>query len=389
MKIVLLTRSLNYGGAERQLVTLARGLAGRGHRVEVLVFYGGGPLQPALAAAGIPVRDLAKRRRWDVFGFLVRLARALRAARAEVVHGYLVAPNLLALLARPLVAPARIVWGVRASNMDLRRYDGLARSTFAISRVLSRYADLIVVNSTAGRNFHAAQGFPAESMLTIPNGIDTELFAPDAAAGRARRAAWGIPAGARVVGHVGRLDPMKDHPTFLQAAGRLAARHADLRFVCVGDGPADYRRRLGDLARELGLADRIVWAGTCHDMPAAYNAFDVAVSSSAFGEGFPNVVAEALACGVPAVATDVGDAAEVVGPDGLLVPPGDPKRLADAVGAALDGGAQDAGRLRQRVCDEFSVERLLDRTEAALNDVLRDGSSAAGPARVGARRRGR
>jgi glycosyltransferase involved in cell wall biosynthesis len=159
---------------------------------------------------------------------------------------------------------------------------------------------------------------------------------------------------------------MKDHPTFLAAAHALAAKRGDVRFVCIGDGPPRYRESLKRRAAELGLTDRLIWAGHRSDMPAVYGAFDVLVSSSAFGEGFPNVVAEAMACGTPCVVTDVGDSAEVVGDLGRVVPPGDAPTLAEAVGAVLDGPPADPDRLHARVEREFSVTALVERTERAL-----------------------
>ena len=133
------------------------------------------------------------------------------------------------------------------------------------------------------------------------------------------RLEWGIAECEKLIGQVGRLDPMKDHSTFLKAAALLAHERKDVRFVCVGEGPTGYRDELYSLAKTLGLASRLIWAGSRRDMPAVYNAFDVAVSSSRWGEGLPNVIAEAMACGVPCVVTDVGDSAFVVDKLGVVV----------------------------------------------------------------------
>src|SRR5262249_33434665 len=151
---------------------------------------------------------------------------------------------------------------------------------------------------------------------------------PDRAAGGARRAAWGLGEDAFVVGMVARLDPMKDHAGFIAAAAAFAQQHADARFVCVGDGPPAYRRDLATMADARGLGERLVWAGEVNDLRAVYNAFDVATLPSAFGEGFPNAVGEAMACGVPVVATDVGDIRLMLGDSGEVVPPRRPDLLA-------------------------------------------------------------
>src|SRR3977135_3267484 len=132
MRIVFLPRSLNYGGAERQLVALAIGLAARGHALTVGVFYAAGPLEKELHEAGIAVRVLDKRGRWDTFSFLWRLIQFLRREKPEVIHSYLCVPNILAALLSLLFPRVRIAWGVRASDVELDRYDWLARLTYRL-----------------------------------------------------------------------------------------------------------------------------------------------------------------------------------------------------------------------------------------------------------------
>jgi glycosyltransferase involved in cell wall biosynthesis len=172
-----------------------------------------------------------------------------------------------------------------------------------------------------------------------------------------------------VIGMVGRLDPMKDHSNFLRAAALLSRDRIDLRFVCVGGGPRDYSDRLERLGIELGLEKRLIWEGTRSDISEVYNAFDLATSSSS-GEGFPNVVAEAMACGIPCVVTDVGDSAAIVGMLGIVVPPADPERLARAWDMALRQiEPTTALQTRQRIIDEFSLVSLVSRSEQVLQQL--------------------
>jgi glycosyltransferase involved in cell wall biosynthesis len=371
LRILFLIRSLGRGGAQRQLVALATALHRAGWEVAVACFYAGDAFQRELVQAGVPVIDLRKRGRWDVAGFLWRLWRMFRVRDPDVVHGYLTVGNLLALLSRLAHRRVRVVWGVRSAYMDRARYDRLSRLTFRCSRLCARFADLIIVNSDAGAAHHAALGYPRKRIRVIPNGIDTRHFRFDAS-GRARvRGEWRVPDDALLVGLVGRLDPMKDHPTFLAAAARLVARDARWRFVCVGEGKPEYAARLRAQAEALGLSRRLVWAGPRGDMPAVYSALDVLASTS-YGEGFPNVIAEALACGRPCVVTDVGDCARIVGTCGAVVAARDPAAFAAAVEGLLPSlaGAVGADAIhsaaRERIVDAYSLEALLGNSRAAL-----------------------
>lgn len=376
MKIIILTRSLHYGGAERQLVALAKGLHHCGHSVKVATFYPDGPLQIDLDRAGIPVHYLEKKGRWDMFGFLIRTYCFIRDEAPDILHGYLVVPNLLVAMFRPLFPKTKIVWGVRASDMDLTQYDWLARLSFSASSRLSHCADLIIVNSHCGMEYHSKQGYPLNKMIVIPNGIDTERFKPNAEDRVRLRAEWGVTENEKLIGIVGRLDPMKDHITFLNAAALLAKENANIRFVCVGDGDKDYREMLHQMGSELGLGARLLWTGARADASAVYNAFDIATSSSRFGEGFPNVVGEAMSCGIPCVVTNVGDSAVIVGDTGIVVPPRDPRELADGWNRSLlDARSIPINEIRNRILQEYSLLSLIEHTEQELEHLRCGGVS--------------
>lgn len=368
-RVVLLARKLDQGGAERQIVALAKALKERGRDVHVVLFYFGGVFDGELAAAGVPVHFVGKRGRWDVVGFLVRLALILRRLRPVTVYSFLDLPNILAALLRPAVGRPRLVWSIRAAGMEMRHYDWLSRLVPRLEAGLSRTADVVVANSHAGSAWAVSRGFPAARMAVVENGIDTIRFHPDPKGRAEVRNEWKVNANNRLIGLVARLDAMKDHRNFLQACALLAARRNDLRFVCVGGGASSYRAELEEFAGHVGIADRLIWAGARQDMPAVYCAMDIACSCSAFGEGFSNAVGEAMACGVACVVTDVGDSARIVGEIGEVAPP----RNADAFAGALDRMLarleEDAAigcKARTRIVDEFSVERMVLRTEQVV-----------------------
>lgn len=365
--ILLLTRSLDLAGAERQLVTLAIGFHQRKIDVRVIVFYGG-PLERDLREAGVPLTILEKRGRWDIFSFFRRLAGELRASKPAIVHGYLPMPNLIALLMRPLHR-GKVVWGIRATKGGPAGAEWLSNVEGWLECKLSRFVPLLISNSQAGRIDAIDAGFPAERTIVIPNGVDLDRFRRDEE-GRARlRSVWRIPEDAPLIGRAGRIDPQKDYPTFLRAAALVLKKHPNARFVCIGGGPNARVEELKRLGNELGLSHRLIWTGPIQVMGSAYSAMDIAVSSSAYGEGVPNVVAEAMACGTPVIATDVGDSAWTVGDDRFIVPIAEPRILADTIIRLLEdieAGLIDGGTLRARIERELSVDRLLDRTEQAL-----------------------
>lgn len=371
MRILFLIRSLGLGGAERQLVNVVRGLHERGHEILVATFYSGGALEKELSNAHVAMHSLEKHGRWDLLGPMIHLIRLVRETKPTVMYGYLPSENLMAVIAKVFCPSIKVVWGLRASNVDLNRYDWFTRATYQVQGHLAPFADLIVANSHAGRDYYIAQGFPRRKIEVIHNGIDAERFKPDEQAGKKVRSEWGVQPDEKLIGLVGRLDPVKDHSTFLRAAALLVQERKDVRFVCVGDGPAKYRDELHALSVELGLADRLIWAGAREEIESVYNAFDVLVSSSA-SEGFSNVIGEAMACGIRCVATDVGDSAlMLVGSTGIVVPPSDAHAMADAILSVMkEDRRYQPATLHEMAVQSFGLERMIRMTEEQLTRVL-------------------
>lgn len=372
-RVVFLIRSLNYGGSEMQLTLLANGLAHSGYAVTLLTFYPGGPLLELLSP-GVVVRSLQKRSRWHIWGFLASLFRVLDEEQADVLYTFLPVANLIACLPKLRTRKLKLSWGVRASDVDLAHYDWFSRLTYWLERRLSRCPDLIISNSAAGRHYAVSQGFPDnDRFIVIPNGIDIQRFQPDARLRMEMRNELNVSQDEALVGIVARLDPMKDYPNFLRAAAELARIDGKLRFVSVGAGSPDVVAALQEQARDLGLNQRMIWAGPRRDLPSVYNALDLLVSSSAFGEGFSNVLGEAMACGVPCVATDVGDARDILGDFGVVVQRGDSDALARGATSLLERahreGTSLSAQVRKRVVENYSVEKLVQRTRMALEAI--------------------
>jgi glycosyltransferase involved in cell wall biosynthesis len=222
LRLLFIIRSLDTGGAERQLVTLSRELAARGHTVAIATMYDGGALESQLAPEVIHL-PLHKAGRWDLLRFGREASQAVASFRPDILHGYMAGANeiAMALAARH---GGRVIWGVRVSDQPFTDYSPFRKRIFQLGCQLAQRADLIIANSSAGRRHHLAYGYPAARMVVIPNGIDTDQFAPDPDAGARWRQQHGIASDTPVVVLPARLDPMKDHATFLDAAARVRAR---------------------------------------------------------------------------------------------------------------------------------------------------------------------
>jgi len=372
IRVCFVTRALTAGGSERQLVNVAARLDPARFEVVVATFYAGGILQDELSGhPHVRVVTLGKRNRWDLAGFAARAIRVVRRLQPDVACGYLPTANEIALLAGRL-AGCGVVWRVGVAGMDLAPYDWAWRVGFGLGRWASRWPDRIIVNSQAGLEHHRAAGWSVRRMVVVPNGIDVERFRRDPVAGAVLRAEWRVPVDAPLIGLVARLDPVKDHPTFLQAAARFAAACPSSRFVCVGDGSPAYAAGLRAEAERLGLGGRLVWAGARRDMTAVYNACDV-ITLCSRAESFPNALGEAMACERPCVASAVGDVPILLGDTGTLVPVADAGALASAWRAVLARPAHErcaiGARARDRIVKEFALDRTVEGIGAILTEV--------------------
>jgi len=216
-------------------------------------------------------------------------------------------------------------------------------------------------------------GYNAGKMLVIPNGFDLSSFKPEDGARCSLRKELGLQQVAILIGFVARFDPQKDHSNFIQAARLLLARLPNVHFVLCGDGINRDNLQLSAWLTEAGVEDRFHLLGRRDDVPHVTAALDIATCTSAYGEAFPNVLGEAMACCVPCVATDVGDSARILADEGRVVPPRDPQRLAEALNWMVQLGAEGRRQLgvkaRRRICENFDLSVIRDRYEALYRDV--------------------
>ncbi len=347
LRVLHVITGLGLGGAESMLTGMLTEVPDEAVEARVVSLLPGGPNAERLAAAGIAVDDLGMTRGWPSPVAVRRLARRIRESRADVVQSWMYHADLAATAAAALLPRGRrlvLVWGVRCSDMDLSRYGWRLRTVVRLSARLSRRPAAVVANSETGRAVHQQLGYRPKRFEVIPNGIDTARYRPDAQARARTRAALGLDDATPVVAHVARVDPMKDHETFLAALDQLNGTVA----LLIGKGTEGLPDRPG-LERLGGRTD------VAELLPAA----DLIVNSSAFGEGFSNAIAEGMAAGLPAVATDVGDARAIIGETGIVVPPRAPGALAEAIQALLsetpESRAARSAAARARIENRFPL----------------------------------
>jgi glycosyltransferase involved in cell wall biosynthesis len=362
IKVLHVITELGLGGAESMLTGMLVKTPAVGIESEVVSLLPGGANRDRLAEAGIAVSDLGLERGRPRPGALFALARRMRESGADIVQGWMYHANLAATFAATC-SPARrlpVVWGIRCSDMDTRRYGWQLRAVIAASARLSRCPAGAIANSHAGIAVHRALGFQPRRFDYIANGLDIDRFRPDPAARAEMRAVLDLPSPETpVLAIVARVDPMKDHACFLAALDRLPGAVG----LAIGKGTE-------------GLPDRpnLRRLGPRTDVPRLLAAADFIVNSSAFGEGFSNAVAEGMAMGCPAAATDVGDARVIVGETGRIVPPGDAAALAEALRELIAEGpeSREARRResRRRIETEFALDRTAESFAAIHREIL-------------------
>ncbi|WP_454696398.1 glycosyltransferase family 4 protein [Achromobacter aegrifaciens] len=365
LRVLHIITGLGQGGAESVLFRLATYPEADVEHV-VVSLTDEGIYGERLRAAGIAVHALGMKRGRVSLGGFMALRSLIVAARPDAVQTWMYHADLIGGLAARLAGVRAIAWGIRNSGEHLERSSRSARMVLRACALLSgRIPKAIVCAAQKSAERHADKGYARERMVVIANGYDLSRYAPDGEARVRVRAQWGLPEDVPAIGCVARWDPLKDHANLLRAVAALVrdGRDAGLRCVLIGRGMDTDNAELAALIDRLGLRDRVVLAGPSDDVPGAMNGLDLHVLSSC-AEGFPNVVAEAMACGVYCVVTDVGDAAFIVGDTGVVVPPEQSEALARGIETALrevaSRGRARAGEAgRARVLENFDLARMV------------------------------
>lgn len=352
MKIAHLITGLGMGGAERQLKALITDPEKYSLEHVVISLKDRGVIGKQIAGQpGVYLYCLNLHK--SIAGFW-ELYKILRKEKPDVLQTWLYHADFLGLIVGKLARVPRIVWNIRCSNMDLSRYSRRTAFIVKILKFLSRFPDAIVTNSKAGQKFHTSLGYTPKRWVLIPNGIDTDSFQSNPTAGVKLRRSLGIPEKALVIGMLARVDPMKDHLTFLKAMEALSQTHENLYCIVAGKGTKS--------ASWSVIPPRLLRLGIWRNVPEFLNSLDIFVLSSAFGEGFPNVIGEAMACEIPIIATDVGDAADLVRTPTQIIPPRNVGQLTLALERLLALSLRERKAIgqenREQVINSYSLSTM-------------------------------
>lgn len=372
--IVHIITCLDSGGAESMLYKLLSRMDKDVFALMVVSLTGRGIYGEKIESMGVKVYALGmKRGRFSFIG-LCRLVKLLCNLKPDLLQGWMYHGNLAAQLACAFIpSHVPVLWNIRQSLYSLAYEKKGTAIVIKICRYLSGFPKRIVYNSKTSAEQHEYLGYRGDKRIIIPNGFDVSLFSPSIESGKTIRAELGVSSDTLLIGLIGRYHPMKDHTNFLQAASLLLKNYSNVHFLLAGTHVDGHNEQLNRVINNLNISTNVHLLGERTDIPRLTAALDVA-SSSSYAEGFPNVIGEAMSCGVPCVVTNVGDAACIVGDTGIVVPPRDAVALANGWRKLIELGQEKRLALgmkaRQRIIENFSLDAVVKKYEMLYKEVL-------------------
>lgn len=372
MKVLHFITGLNRGGVEMSLYQSLKMSHGDYSTNVVVSLTTNGPTGKKIELCGIPVHSLEVKGVWSLTRCFRQMREIIESFQPDILHCYMYHANLIGMF---LPCQAKKVCSLWCTDMDMSQYRFSSKFVRKMGGVFSHRPDLWIANSHAGRRFHETIGYQSPHWKVISTGIDTDLFRPDKKSRERIRHSLGIPTDAFVIGLIARFDPMKDHTCFFRAAELLAELFPQTHFILAGKNVSDANPMICKMLRELRNRPLLHLLGESDDVPAITSALDIATSSSCWGEGSSNTVGEAMSCGVPCVVTDVGDSREIVGHNGITIPPNDPRALAEAWKSIILLSPTDresmGQRSRERVVEHYNIKKVVADYQMIYQQLIR------------------
>lgn len=349
IRVLHIISSLGQGGAERQLIELVK--KNKSHAICQLTSYNS--YVEELTNKNISIFDLKIKKKFLDILSLYRLYKVIKYYKPNIINTWMYHSSLLVVLLRIITFKNNIplIWGLRCSNIDTSYYSLFLKIVIACCKFFSKYPNIIINNSKAGLNFHKKIGFKNKHVV-IHNGIDVNKFSSNEKFRKDFRNKYKINKDAKVLLCVGRNDPMKDHYTLLQAFNNLKKNFPSVILILAGLGTENMKKTNGMMA-----------LGPRNDIEHIYAASDIIISSSAFGEGFSNALAEGMASNLIPIATNVGDSKYILGDIGKIINPRNKKELYYAIKETLELNRDNFENLkklaRMRIIQKFSQSKMI------------------------------
>lgn len=372
---------LDLGGAEKSLLKILSGLSRDKYTQHVISLTGRGVYGGLVEDLGITLTCLDLRGYKSIFPCFFRLLRIIRAERPDIIHTWLYHADFLGLLASKLCGNIPIIWNIRCGKLEDSVSTVSTQILGVVLKLLSSIPRLILFNSYSGMESHIQSGYKSYRMMVIPNGFDLNEWKPQPLARATFCERYQLDESEILIGIVARYHKIKDHVTFLKAAQKLVSKKKlKIKFVMVGKNIDWGNQDLVSVIDSLGIREHILLLGPLTQLNKFMPSLDCLVLTSK-SEGFPSVLAEALASGVPCVSTDVGDARIICGKVGYVVPVGEYKVLAQKIEETLSK-TNDIGKdvisteCRAQIANNFRIEDTLISHDNLYKQIYRESNAA-------------
>lgn len=375
IKLTIIISSLAVGGAEKMLLKLLQRLDATRYQVSVISLTDEGVIGPQITALGIQVYTFNMRRGTVPNPIILfHLARLLKKLGSDIVHTWMYHSDLIGGIAARLAGNSNVVWSLRHSDLSKANNKLSTLTVVKLCSLLSSQIPKRIISCSAkAKDIHVAVGYCEHKLHVIPNGFELDRFVPDSTARTSVRKELGLPTKVPLVGLIARFHSQKNQIGFIEAAERVALQHPDVHFILAGKD-VDYENTiLKSLIHKKGLQKNIHLMGSRDDIPRLMAALDVLASTS-HGEAFPNVLGEAMACGVPCVVTDVGDSADIVGNTGRVVEAGDMAGMAIELLSILQMSEAEklalGQKARARVVANYDINHVVDLYQDFYDQIM-------------------
>ncbi|MDR3574620.1 MAG: glycosyltransferase [Anaerolineaceae bacterium] len=375
MRLTHVITDLDTGGAEMMLFNMLPGLMRDGINTQVISLTGLGIIADKIRSLGVPVRALGMKAGLPDPGGIARLIGWLREDPPDIIQTWMYHSDLVGGLAGKFAGNIPVIWGIHNSTLDAKLSKRSTIWTVRVCSILSHsLPGQIITCSETARKIHVAMGYAENKIVVIPNGFLLDDFHPDMNSRESLREELGLEKNALMIGLIARFNPQKDHQNFIKAAGLVLEKFPSMQFLLCGDGVCRENLELARWIEATAKAKNFHLLGLRSDIPRLTAALDLAVSSSAYGEAFPLVIGEAMACAVPCVVTNVGDSPDIVGDSGRVVPARDSQALAAEIINLLNISPAERSQLgqmaRARIEDQFDIRVIVSRYEQLYKNAL-------------------